>query len=227
MSHVEPDRGRFTRALQLKKRHPADAISEFKILASEGSIPSMLQLGWAYYKGDGASEDLDEAEAWYRKAMEAGSLYASYRVGAVLKRKGDFKGTEFVSHGGRKKTWSISESAWGDVCPWPRDGKGSRGRSSVLGAGIVNGQLGLSPKPRDVVGTWKIWVERGRIWLAAASLLDDRGVEIDAYRSVKRSTPRVGSRRNDGASGTGQYMRRSRHGPSNRGDRHHEASGLT
>lgn len=51
------------------------------VLAKAGDRKSQLLLGYAYYKGEGAPLDLDQASAWYHKAAEGGDATAQFALG--------------------------------------------------------------------------------------------------------------------------------------------------
>jgi len=51
---------------------PRDALSETRRLAGQGDADAQLDLGNAYYYGEGVRQDYAEAGTWYRKAAEQG-----------------------------------------------------------------------------------------------------------------------------------------------------------
>jgi len=87
---LEPDVEELRRLQSLRSTNPEKAYNGMEQLAGQGSIASMLDLAYAYANGLGVQVDLYIAEAWYRRAMEAGSPYGSYGVGAMNSRKKDF-----------------------------------------------------------------------------------------------------------------------------------------
>jgi TPR repeat protein len=80
----EPDLARFERAYRIRKSDPAIAIDEWKALASEGSVLSMINLGAAYYRGRSVKADDVEAEKYYQQGADAGALIGSYCLGRLF-----------------------------------------------------------------------------------------------------------------------------------------------
>jgi TPR repeat protein len=64
-------------------RSPQAAVRSLAALADRGSPMAMLYLGYAYRNGIGVEKDADGAEAWYRKAAEAGLARANYHLGRL------------------------------------------------------------------------------------------------------------------------------------------------
>jgi TPR repeat protein len=60
-----------------------------KSFASSGSIASMIILGWAFSKGEGVSRNRDEAERWYRRAVDSGSVSASCYLATYYLNNGE------------------------------------------------------------------------------------------------------------------------------------------
>jgi TPR repeat protein len=52
----------------------------YERLADDGSVVSMLRLGWIFQRGLGRSVDLQGAEYWYLKALRAGQVRASVNL---------------------------------------------------------------------------------------------------------------------------------------------------
>ncbi len=57
--------------------------------ASNGDVPSMVQLGKAYWYGRGVSKDVDKGRVWFDRASAKGSLEAQLLLGAAY-----FSGTD-------------------------------------------------------------------------------------------------------------------------------------
>lgn len=71
---------RLYRAIATEKSEPANAFAELATLSHEGHPPSMVRLAHCYQYGIGTHPDIVLAEAWYRRAFEAGSGRAKRRA---------------------------------------------------------------------------------------------------------------------------------------------------
>lgn len=90
----EPDPHDLARAIKILKRDPSTAIAKFESMAQRGSPTSMLYIGYLYRAGIGRAVDLKEAERWYGKAADLGSIRAYYSLGTLylnLKRPQEAK----------------------------------------------------------------------------------------------------------------------------------------
>lgn len=87
---AEPDLAGLQRARAALKSAPNLAIQQLKSLAEMGSETSMICLGNAYLRGTGVEFDIDEAERWYQKAVDRGSIFASHGLGLIKYKKKDF-----------------------------------------------------------------------------------------------------------------------------------------
>ena len=61
----------------------ATALHEWIPLAEQGNAAAQFQLGWMYSKGEGVSEDDQEAVKWYRLAAEQRHAHAQYNLGLL------------------------------------------------------------------------------------------------------------------------------------------------
>jgi TPR repeat protein len=77
----EPDLPRLKRAESLLRENQKLALFELNILAEQGSVLSLLFLGYASQEGLDIKVDLDASERWYRRAADCGSLQGYYRLG--------------------------------------------------------------------------------------------------------------------------------------------------
>ncbi|MHB8254435.1 MAG: tetratricopeptide repeat protein [Acidiferrobacter sp.] len=68
----EPDMARLKHAQDILESEPRVAFEEFQVLAQEGSLHSLVYLGWAYYRGLGTAKDDAKAEALWHQALEQG-----------------------------------------------------------------------------------------------------------------------------------------------------------
>src|SRR3546814_9713212 len=60
------------------------AVAEWRPLAIAGDADAQFNLGQAYKLGRGVPTDLNQAEAWYRRAAKQGHLQADDNLGLVL-----------------------------------------------------------------------------------------------------------------------------------------------
>ena len=89
---AERDYSALKRAHQLYERHPVEGLVHLKELANAGSPMSMVYIAHAFQEGNGTDKDLAEAERWYRRAAEAGSVCALHALGRLyLTRSGMMK----------------------------------------------------------------------------------------------------------------------------------------
>jgi hypothetical protein len=84
---TEPDIEQFRQAIHDLKKQPQSAREKLTALAERGSANSMLRLGWVYAKGIGVEKSRSEAERWYRRAVDAGSIEAAYFLGILYFRE--------------------------------------------------------------------------------------------------------------------------------------------
>ncbi len=74
----------FSQARQLadmQKTDPVRAFGEIQTLAEKGSVNGMLMLGSAYQIGMGTPVNLKQAETWFRRAYEKGSVLGTWNLG--------------------------------------------------------------------------------------------------------------------------------------------------
>ena len=86
---ADPRKDRVLEAIRSRKGDPARAFAELLSLAEQGSAWSMFQVAWCHHRGVGVAASRAAAEAWYRRAHEAGSQRASLDYGRMLARRGD------------------------------------------------------------------------------------------------------------------------------------------
>jgi TPR repeat protein len=54
------------------RRNPKEAVHWYRVAATLGEIPAMVNLGIAYEHGDGVRRDVRLCRLWYSRAVEAG-----------------------------------------------------------------------------------------------------------------------------------------------------------
>jgi uncharacterized protein len=79
----EPNMPALKRALEIYDSEPADAVPKLRYLAESGSPMGMIFFGHAYRAGTGVAKDLTEAEKWYRRAADRGSVLGLYELGKL------------------------------------------------------------------------------------------------------------------------------------------------
>lgn len=84
----EPDIDTLSKSYNLLLSNDELALDNFKILANQGSIMSMVYLGYAYNEGKVTKSDYLESERWYRQAVVAGSVLAEYGLGRLFLKSG-------------------------------------------------------------------------------------------------------------------------------------------
>lgn len=86
----EPDMAAVRAAYDLMKSAPAEALDRLRALAERGSLMSMAYLGDAYERGVGTKVSLVQAQEWYSRAAQAGSVFGSYKLGRCYFRLKDY-----------------------------------------------------------------------------------------------------------------------------------------
>ena len=79
----EPNLPELSRAWELRQRDPVQGLERLKMLAEAGSPMSMVYVGQSYHAGIGTDKDLVQAEQWFRKAADAGSVRGAYTLGRL------------------------------------------------------------------------------------------------------------------------------------------------
>ena len=64
----------------------SDEIEEWRAKAEQGDAEAQLDLGYAYWSGEGIAKDQREAVQWFRKAAEQGLAAAQYNLGVAYNR---------------------------------------------------------------------------------------------------------------------------------------------
>ena len=94
-------------AMASRLSNPSLAFGSLLDLAEGGSVIAMNEIGESYYWGRlGVPEDELEAERWYKKAFEAGSLRALLNYGKLLMWRGEYGTAESVFSKGADDDWA-------------------------------------------------------------------------------------------------------------------------
>ena len=76
---------------ELQTADPVRALESLQSLSQQGSVNAMLRLGWAHERGIGTAVDLKQAETWYLRAREGGSVSdANDRLGSIYWGRKDY-----------------------------------------------------------------------------------------------------------------------------------------
>ena len=102
---AEPDKERLSEALSLSSTEPEHAFSLLYRLAKEGSPIAMNALGENYCWGVVVPVDRIEAERWFERAFDRGSLRGMLNYGKALVRRGEFSWAETVFSVGAAQDW--------------------------------------------------------------------------------------------------------------------------
>ena len=99
----EVDQERILRAESLRETDPAQSFEEYLALAEQGSVWSMVPVGIDFETGTGVSQNLEQAEAWYRRAYEHGSDYGLLDLGRLYRRSKRYAEAEAVFRTGTER----------------------------------------------------------------------------------------------------------------------------
>jgi TPR repeat protein len=171
----EPNIDRLERAVRTLQRYPADAQVMFEDLAKSGSPLSMLYIGYIYRDGIGRVADIDEAERWFRKAADAGSVEGYYSLGSLCGRSKRWReAREAFAIAGAKdhgpalhRLGRIYWAGWGvekDL------GRAKRYLERASQAGHLGGRIGLAVLLMRDASSWTTKV-RGLALYVSSSLL--------------------------------------------------------
>lgn len=80
----EADQERILHADSLRETDPVQSFEEYFALAEQGSVWSMVPVGIDFEFGRGVPQNLQQAEAWYRRAYERGSDYGLLESGGFI-----------------------------------------------------------------------------------------------------------------------------------------------
>jgi TPR repeat protein len=87
---AEPDLDQLRRAYRELATNPSQALHDLEELADRGSQMSMRYIAQAYKDGTEVTRDLDQAEAWYRRAINAGSTHSMHSLGLLYLYKKEY-----------------------------------------------------------------------------------------------------------------------------------------
>lgn len=105
-TEAEPRQQRIRDTLSLLPTEPERAFVEFLTLADEGSAAAMLLTAWCFEVGKGVATSQADAEAWYRRAADAGCERAVLELGRTLTARGAFEEAISVYLDGVAREWA-------------------------------------------------------------------------------------------------------------------------
>lgn len=82
----EPNLRALQHARTVRESEPVQALSQFRALASLGSAMAMADIGYMYGKGIGVQANASEEEAWYKRAIAAGSVFGQFALAHLYLR---------------------------------------------------------------------------------------------------------------------------------------------
>lgn len=86
----EPDLAKLDQAYTLLLRCPVQGLKALKTLADHGSLMSELYIAEAHRTGVSGRIDITKSANWYRRAFNEGSVFASYRLGRIYLKTGQY-----------------------------------------------------------------------------------------------------------------------------------------
>ena len=79
-----------------------------QLAARQGDVAAQLSLAIKYEKGDGVSENYEEAVKWFRKAADQGNAQAQYNLGTMY-----FAGQGVVQDDSKAISWYLKAANQG------------------------------------------------------------------------------------------------------------------
>jgi TPR repeat protein len=102
----EADRNEEAEACRQFKDDNRTGFPQLLALADRGSVASMEWVAWCCANGIGVARDPIETEIWRRRAFLCGSDFGLLAYGAMLARRGDYRGAEAVYRVGTERDWA-------------------------------------------------------------------------------------------------------------------------
>ena len=91
MNSSTPDTEEFRIAEDLYNKGLYDeAFIKYRDLAEQGVVDCQTFVGWMYHQGEGVSKSEDSAFEWYKKAAQAGSAEAQFRLAKLCAKKKNY-----------------------------------------------------------------------------------------------------------------------------------------
>ena len=82
----EPNLTALQHARSVRETDPALALTQFRALAGLGSPMAMTDIGYMYGEGIGVQANPSEEEVWYKRAVEAGSVFGQFALAHLYLR---------------------------------------------------------------------------------------------------------------------------------------------
>lgn len=93
-------RERLNAAKAIREMNPAEAFRIYRELADAGVFWAMEMMAYQYWTGIGVARDFEQAQAYYCRAIEAGSWMATLRYARLLVSQGQFDAAHGVLQDG-------------------------------------------------------------------------------------------------------------------------------
>lgn len=153
-------------AFRLSDASPDAEFERLRDLAEKGSPFSMKHVAWRLAVGSGVGQDRDAAQAWFRRAFEAGSDRALLEYGAALASRGQIAEAEKVYEAGWRRGFvpavyrlirlrltpslpAQDRLAWKAALEWAAEA-GHPGARHLLAKYLLRGRFGVRGVPRGV-----------------------------------------------------------------------------
>lgn len=91
---LDPEPAKVCAVVASLRSDPEQGISELLELAAGGSARAMLWAAWCYWSGEGVAADPVQAETWYLRSAQAGSLRGLLDYCALLHSRRDYAEAE-------------------------------------------------------------------------------------------------------------------------------------
>jgi|SRR5579863_2603041 len=82
----EPNLTALQHARSVRETDPALALTQFRALAGLGSPMAVTDIGYMYGEGIGVQANPSEEEVWYKRAVEAGSVFGQFALAHLYLR---------------------------------------------------------------------------------------------------------------------------------------------
>lgn len=176
-------------AYELLQRDSARAVVRLAALANSGSLMSMVYLGHAYATGKAPTVDQAEAEYWFRRASDGGSLLGLYFLGKLQFSQNRYseaqKAFEVSANGGNPLAMATLGRMYLNGVGLPKDVHAAKKLlTSAAGQGhlIAKSDLSLS----FLRGDFGNFSRLKGMWLRLTVILDALRIAIFASQKGKR-----------------------------------------
>ncbi|MDB5437804.1 MAG: hypothetical protein JWM33_231 [Caulobacteraceae bacterium] len=153
-------------------------------LAQRGSAWSMRLVASCYWRADGVEEDLDQAETWCRRSIEAGCQRAQLELGYLHRRRRNFEACAALFADAAAAGWAPAQY-WVAFCRLRQDwtaatyravrplleaaaNAGNPNAMALIGFAMITGLEGVRRIPAGIryLVQVVIWIDKVRTWEA-------------------------------------------------------------